>query len=131
MPDVAHLDRDGDDILDEEGKCVKIPGVTEYHDSPIPDTNGDEGTDDLDSCITVAGVLQYNGCPPPAAALDTPDRAMRDSICRKVKEASRNIFFVTGSYPIDSLSYSEIDNIVRVPNENPHLNLIVEGHTDD
>ena len=59
------LDRDDDGILDEDDKCIDVPGVPEYEGCPIPDTDGDGILDPDDKCVDVPGVPEYEGCPIP------------------------------------------------------------------
>ncbi|MBC6401779.1 MAG: OmpA family protein [Ekhidna sp.] len=43
----------------------------------------------------------------------------------------RNIYFETNSYSLDKKSKVEIENAVSLLKENPNINFMIEGHTDD
>ena len=43
----------------------------------------------------------------------------------------KNVLFETGSYDLKSESYFELDNLVRLLNQNPGLKIEIRGHTDD
>ncbi len=42
-----------------------------------------------------------------------------------------NIYFETNSYQLDPKSHIEIENSLRLLNQNPNLEILIEGHTDD
>jgi OOP family OmpA-OmpF porin len=64
-PPAPDLDRDDDGILDDDDKCIDVPGVPEYDGCPIPDTDGDGILDPDDKCVDIPGVPEYEGCPIP------------------------------------------------------------------
>ncbi|MBC6411251.1 MAG: OmpA family protein [Ekhidna sp.] len=43
----------------------------------------------------------------------------------------RNIYFETNAYRLDKKSKVEIENAVSLLKENPNINFMIEGHTDD
>jgi len=43
----------------------------------------------------------------------------------------RNIFYETGQYQLKSLSFAELDKLVKFLSENPDLRVEIGGHTDD
>lgn len=42
-----------------------------------------------------------------------------------------NIFFETGSATLKAESFPELNNLVKLLNENPKINIVIEGHTDN
>ena len=58
-------DTDGDGIIDDNDKCVDVPGVAKYEGCPVPDTDKDGINDDNDKCPIVPGIAKYEGCPIP------------------------------------------------------------------
>ncbi|GAB4092251.1 OmpA family protein [Flaviaesturariibacter terrae] len=113
-------DTDKDGINDEEDKCPTEPGVARYNGCPIPDTDKDGINDEEDKCPTLAGVPENNGCP----------AIKQETIVRMNKNASR-IFFVTGKATLQKTSYTALNDVVKVLNEDPNLKLYIEGHTDN
>lgn len=142
-------DTDGDGIADSEDKCITVPGEITYKGCPVPDSDADGLTDDKDSCISVPGLVKYDGCPVPDSDGDKvndevdqcPDifgipenkgcPVNKDSIAKKIDNAARNIFFITGSYELDTSSFKALDEVIKILRENPVFNLDIEGHTDN
>lgn len=143
------VDTDKDGIVDSLDKCVTIPGIVAYKGCPVPDTDGDGIRDDQDSCIHMPGVWRYSGCPIPdrdgdkvSDELDQcPDAfgmvensgcpVNKDSIAKKIDDAARNIFFITGSYEIDSSSFRALGEVIKLLRDNPIFKLDIKGHTDN
>jgi OOP family OmpA-OmpF porin len=157
-PDVAGIlkyngcpvpDSDKDSINDEEDKCPATPGTAKYNGCPIPDTDGDQISDESDMCPDKAGPVEFNGCPIPDSdgdgLNDKEDKCpqekgssenngcpeIKTEIIEKVNYAARNIFFETKSDKISTQSYSSLNELVTILNNNPYLNLLIEGHTDN
>jgi outer membrane protein OmpA-like peptidoglycan-associated protein len=154
-PDVAGLtlyqgcpDTDQDGVSDNHDKCPSTVGLEKYHGCPIPDTDGDNINDEEDKCPTIAGLLKYNGCPIP----DTDDDGVNDEedscanepgipemhgcppVTQEVKAAvdlaAKNIFFKMGSFELLPISYSSLDDVVKILSENSELLIDIEGHSD-
>jgi outer membrane protein OmpA-like peptidoglycan-associated protein len=154
-PDVAGLikfngcpDRDGDGIPDKDDKCPDVAGLAKYNGCPIPDTDGDGINDEEDKCPTVAGIAKYQGCPIP----DTDGDGVNDEIdkcptifgvasnqgCPEITQeiiktvslAAKNIYFAFGSAKLLPKSYKHLNEVVRILNDKPGLNLKIDGHTD-
>jgi OmpA-OmpF porin, OOP family len=127
-PDVAGLakydgcpipDTDGDGINDEEDKCPTVFGVAKYQGCPIPDTDGDGINDEIDKCPTVFGVAANQGCP-----------EISQEIIKTVSFAAKNIYFEFGSAKLLAKSFNHLDEVVKILNDKPGLNLKIDGHTD-
>lgn len=128
-PDVAGLvkyqgcpvpDTDKDGITDEEDKCPTLAGVARYDGCPVPDTDGDGINDELDKCPTVKGLAERNGC---------PKEEIKKEIVEKVNFAAKRIQFKSAEDELLPASLSILDGIVTILNENPSINLSIEGHT--
>ncbi len=113
-------DSDGDGINDENDKCISQAGVAKYQGCPVPDTDGDGINDDEDKCPSVAGVAEQQGCP----AIKEEDKKVLDY-------AAKNILFETGSAKLKSASLKSLNDVVKILNQNPDVNLSVDGHTDN
>jgi outer membrane protein OmpA-like peptidoglycan-associated protein len=142
-------DSDGDGVNDEEDKCPTVPGMAKYHGCPVPDTDGDGVNDEQDQCPTIPGFARYHGCPIP----DTDGDGLNDEVDKcptvagpkenqgcpeikketiaKVEKAAKNIFFQTGKAVILAKSNAQLNEVVKVLNEDPSLNLDIKGHTDN
>jgi outer membrane protein OmpA-like peptidoglycan-associated protein len=123
-PDVAGLaalqgcpDRDGDGIADNVDACPDKAGPAEFNG--CPDTDGDGIPDNLDRCPTVKGVASMNGCP-----------EVSEKTKKLFEKALTGIQFETGKSVIKKASYSILDQVVQVMNENPSYDLEIHGHTD-
>lgn len=146
---VQPLDSDGDGIVDTADACPLVMGIIRYHGCPPPDRDGDGINDDQDDCPDVKGVLAYRGCPMPDKDQDgiedakdkCPDQggSLDNGGCpvsytpikEKIKTAAKNIFFATGSYRLLEISYPPLNEVVQILKDNPGLQLIIEGHTDN
>lgn len=112
-------DSDLDGITDQEDQCPSLFGVKKYGGCPVPDRDKDGINDEEDSCILVPGVSQNHGCP-----LSITAEAIIDS-------AARLIFFKTGSYELESVSYKALDRIAIVLQQNPKTTVAIQGYTDN
>lgn len=113
-------DTDKDGINDEEDKCPNVPGVARYQGCPVPDTDGDGVNDEEDKCPNLAGSKENQGCP-----------LVTEEVKTKVDYAANNILFVTASYKLSSKSYKGLNEVVKILNDNPAMNLAIDGHTDN
>lgn len=154
-PDVAGLatlqgcpDRDGDGITDAEDKCPDVAGLARYGGCPIPDTDKDGINDEMDKCPTVQGIARYQGCPIPDTDADgvndEEDKCINEKgpasnfgcpviseeIIKRVNLAAKNVFFSTGSSILLKKSYSKLNDVVTILNENPTFKVQIDGHTD-
>ncbi len=68
--------------------------------------------------------------------MKTPDSTYQVDIPLQPIEANanivlKNVFFDTRQTQLKSESITELDNVVRLMNENPNLKIRISGHTDD
>jgi len=142
-------DRDGDGIADAEDKCPDEKGLARYQGCPVPDTDKDGINDEEDKCPMVAGVARYDGCPVPDTDKDGIDDeedkcpnlagvrenqgcpAITEEVKTKVNKAAQNILFITGSAKLQKSSYKGLDEVVKILQENPEMELSIDGHTDN
>lgn len=113
-------DTDNDGINDENDKCITVPGLARYQGCPIPDTDGDGVNDEEDKCITIPGPKENQGCP-----------VIPEEVKKRVDIAAKNILFVTGSAKLQSKSFKGLNEVVKIMQENPGMNLAIDGHTDN
>jgi OmpA-OmpF porin, OOP family len=119
-------DADGDGMVDSIDACPQTPGFVRYHGCPVPDKDGDGINDEQDKCPDVPGLIAYQGCP-----LPDRDKEIPDSLTRRMEMAARNIFFETGKYNLLPTSYTALNEVVKIMATHPHLQLAIEGHTDN
>jgi OOP family OmpA-OmpF porin len=142
-------DTDGDGINDEEDKCPQAAGAAQYSGCPIPDSDLDGINDEEDKCKDQYGLARYQGCPVPDTdkdgVNDESDKcpqvpgtaensgcpAIKEEVVKRVEYAAKNIYFNTGSAKLLSKSFGALNEVVKVLNEDAHLKLSIEGHTDN
>ncbi|OSZ77104.1 hypothetical protein CAP36_11850 [Chitinophagaceae bacterium IBVUCB2] len=142
-------DSDGDGINDELDKCPNQAGLAKYDGCPIPDSDGDGINDELDKCPNQAGVAKYDGCPIPDKDGDginddedkCPDIAGLSSnngcpevpanVSKSLGASAQGISFGATNAKLTTKSYASLDQVVRMMNENPGLQIRIEGHTDN
>lgn len=144
------IDRDGDNVFDEDDKCPDIPGDAAYDGCPAPqDTDGDGVLDDRDQCPDIPGVAEFNGCPPPDQDGDgVTDQADECPVepgkpenkgCPErplVKEEANQLRleqarFETGKSDILPQYATVLDSLAVYLNKHPELRKLgVRGHTD-
>lgn len=113
-------DTDNDGINDEQDKCPTVAGVAKYQGCPIPDTDGDGINDDEDRCPNLAGTRENNGCP-----------EVKIEVVKRMEYAAQRIYFATGSSKLLSKSFTSLNDVVKIMNEDKDLKLSIEGHTDN
>ena len=143
------IDADQDGIVDSVDQCPTVIGVAKYNGCPVPDGDGDGINDEEDQCPDVKGVPAYKGCPAPDKDGDgvedaqdkCPDLAgsLFNNGCPEIKEflkeqlnrAATQIFFATGSYKLLPKSFPALNEVVKLLQNNPGLQMHIEGHTDN
>lgn len=136
-------DTDGDGIPDSLDKCPKVAGIAKFNG--CPDTDGDGVPDAEDECPTVAGTVK--GCPDKDkdGIPDKDDKCPNvpgiaaNKGCPEVKAETKKVFaealqgiqFETGKDIITKKSYTILDKVVTVMNDNPAYLLEINGHTDN
>ncbi len=110
-------DSDGDGMADNVDKCPTVPGAKAS--SGCPDTDGDGIADNADKCPSVKGVSANGGCP-----------QVSSTTLAVFERALTGIQFETASDVIKGSSYSILDQVVSIMQENPSYLLSIEGHTD-
>lgn len=113
-------DSDKDGINDEEDQCPTQPGLARYKGCPIPDSDKDGINDEEDKCPNLAGVIENQGCP-----------AISEEVKKRVNKAAQNILFVTGSAKLQKSSFKGLDEVAKILQENPEMELSIDGHTDN
>lgn len=111
-------DTDGDGIQDSEDKCPSIAGLTNL--GGCPDADADGITDAEDKCPSIAGIAENSGCP-----------EIKAEVVKKAALAAKGIFFQTGSDVIKKESFDDLDNLVKLMNEETSVKAEIQGHTDN
>lgn len=126
-------DTDGDGINDENDKCPNKAGVEKYAGCPVPDADGDGINDENDKCPNQAGTAKYVGCPIP----DTDSDGVNDEQdkCPSTAGIADNLGCpeMVLKYKISEAKLSAddktlLDGVVTFMNNNPSVNIVVEGH---
>lgn len=121
-------DRDGDGIKDEDDQCPDEKGLLRYHGCPIPDSDGDGVNDEIDHCKDVAGEKTNHGCPLKVKK-DKKDRpVVSEEVINSVKETANKIQFKQSETNLSPAAESALDEVVTLLNNNPDMNLKIEGH---
>ena len=139
-------DRDGDGISDFEDQCPDIPGLAEFNG--CADRDGDGISDLVDSCPDEAGLEKFKGCPdrdndgipdkfdncpdkPGTEEMDGCPEEVMQEIEKQLSFNAESIYFESGKSTIRSISYQNLDNILKILNDFPKIRLKIEGHTDN
>ena len=112
-------DTDGDGVPNYKDKCPLVKGSINFQGCPAPDTDGDSVNDDDDKCPLVKGVKSNFGCPP-----------IKPELIVRVNHAADRIFFVRAKAVIEKISFTELDRVVSILQDDSTLRLRVEGYTD-
>ena len=111
-------DSDGDGIKDKVDICPNVKGSKAT--GGCPDSDGDGIADSKDKCPLMPGIKEEGGCP--------RNYTQSVEIMTKAKEG---LFFNTGSAVIKEESYTVLNAVVKVMQENPSYKLNIDGHTDN
>lgn len=125
-------DLDGDGIPNKYDKCPEDPEDRDRFEDgdgcPDPDNDKDGIPDTKDSCPNepenMNGFLDEDGCP------DDPNEKVVISNNKII--ITEPVYFATNKDTILKQSYDILNEVARVLQENPQIQLVrVEGHTDD
>ena len=111
-------DTDGDGILDKNDECPN--GIGTLENRGCPDADDDNVIDKEDNRPKTPGPIENQGCP----IITKEQTAVLDT-------AFTNLEFVFGKAEITFSSYSHLDRLGKMLNENTTMRLKVEGHTDN
>lgn len=117
------LDTDKDGVYNYLDKCPDTPkaafGFVDTAGCPI-DSDGDGVYDYNDNCPKVAGVASNFGCP-----------EIKKEVRMLFQKALQGIQFETGKATIKPVSFTILNQVANVLNENPSYLIEVQGHTDN
>ncbi|MBK8845031.1 MAG: OmpA family protein [Bacteroidetes bacterium] len=111
-------DSDGDGITDKEDACPELPGDALLKGCPDGDKDGVSDKDD--KCPDEAGIAANKGCP-----------EIKEEVKELFKKALQGIQFETGKDVIRKVSFTILDNVVKVMQDNPAYLIDINGYTDD
>ena len=119
-------DNDLDGIPDVSDECPNEPGERIRNGCPTMDRDNDGIADVNDQCPddpeTMNSYRDDDGCPDEAPSLV--------KVTRTMVEIKETIQFETGSATLLPASFNVLDQVVQVLNDDPQMQLRVEGHTD-
>lgn len=110
-------DSDGDGLADKDDSCPNKKGTKE--NKGCPDSDNDGVADNVDACPNVAGVVKNKGCP----EVKAEEKAV-------FQKALSGVKFQSGKDKLTSSSFSILNNVVEIMNNNPAYNLKIDGYTD-
>jgi OOP family OmpA-OmpF porin len=122
-------DNDADGIIDAKDKCPNQPedvdGFQDDDGCPDPDNDGDQIADFEDHCPNTPGVRGGDrpGCPKKNALVVVTEKEIR--ITQQIQFEFNKAVIRPG------ISYKILDEVVGVLNDNPTIDLEVQGHTDN
>ncbi len=119
--------------------CPDVRGSDENYGCPNPDSDYDTVCDpwviekgmadrfvdkcqNLDKCPFDKGVVEENGCPPPRRFITVTEDAI---------ELNEQFQFKTGKATLLPGSNELLDEIAKVLQDNPTIEISIEGHTDN
>ncbi len=119
------LDNDADGILDTADKCIDKPEDPDGYqdDDGCPEEDNDEDTvvDLEDECPNEKGVVEEKGCPKRYEGVEITETHIR---------ISQKIHFAYNKAKIKRDSYGILSTVAQVLQDNPEIELSIEGHTD-
>jgi outer membrane protein OmpA-like peptidoglycan-associated protein len=115
-------DRDGDGVPDKDDKCPDVPGPVENAGCPWPDRDHDGVLDKDDQCPDEPGPADNHGCP----------RKQTLIVVRKDRiELRQQVHFRPNRSVILADSFELLRQVAQALKDAPHVNVRVEGHTDN
>lgn len=91
------------------------------------DSDGDGIPDKDDKCPSVPGSAAYQGCPPPRAIR----KRINDDILKALERDAKLIFFQTDSATLLPASFTALDEVILILQQDTALKLAINGHTDN
>lgn len=138
-------DNDGDGVADINDACPSVAGSKEL--GGCPDADGDGLADIKDDCPADPGPKELNGCPDRDGDgfLDKDDACPDEAggqkskdgcpvvvVTRKAIKINDRVLFETDGDRILGASFTLLDQVAAVMNDNPRITKIeIQGHTDD
>jgi len=120
-------DSDGDGVPDSKDNCPNTPRGTPVDEYGCPrkdqndkDSDGDGVPDAVDRCPFSAGPASNKGCP-----------EIKEAVKKKLEFATKGIYFETNKAIIKPISYSKLNQIVKIVNDYPDYDVRLSGHTDN
>ncbi|MGH7271210.1 MAG: OmpA family protein, partial [Polyangiaceae bacterium] len=123
------IDNDGDGIPDSKDQCPNAPedfdGFKDDDGCPDPDNDGDGVPDVDDFCPNTPGIAAGDkpGCPKKSNFIVITAKEIR--ITQQIQFEFNKAVIKPG------VSYKILDEVVDVLDENPKIDLEVQGHTDN
>ena len=111
------IDTDKDGVYDNEDRCPNQSGSKKFGGCPAPDTDNDGVNDDEDKCPSAKGTRANNGCP-----------AVKRELIRNAENVAKRVQFNYRSATLTSKSRAVLDEIVKILQANPELNVFIEGY---
>ena len=123
------FDNDGDGIPDLNDACPNEPedydGFQDQDGCPDPDNDDDQIADLIDQCPndpeTYNGYQDEDGC---------PDKEPLAQIDGDVIKLNQKVFFKYDKSDILPQSYPLLNEVAQILNDNPSIQIRIEGHTD-
>jgi OmpA-OmpF porin, OOP family len=122
-------DNDADGIVDAKDTCPNAPedldGFQDDDGCPDPDNDGDQIADLDDYCPNTPGVRGGDkpGCPKKESLIVVTEKEIR--ITQQIQFEFNKAVIRPG------ISYKVLDEVASVLNDNPKIDLEVQGHTDN
>ena len=114
-------DSDGDGVLDKDDKCPTTAGPAANGGCPWPDTDGDGVLDKDDNCVNEVGPASNMGC---------PEEVITKEAAQVINFTAKSILFNSGKATFKPGVTDQLDAIVKIMNDFPKANFVIEGHTD-
>ena len=112
-------DRDKDGVPDKIDRCKDEYGDKDNGGCPWVDTDGDGLTDNLDDCPEIPGDKANNGCP-----------EQTFEIQEAIDVQAKVILFNSNKTKINDVSAGALDEVVKILNEYPNIEVNIAGHAD-
>lgn len=137
------IDTDNDGVADYLDKCPNTPNIAKVNNEGCPiDTDNDGIADYIDKCAnTPRGTkVDKDGCPiieKPKVVEETPvvvpiEKPVAPQVVKPevvtVKFEFNNVMFDKNSFTIRADNLTNLNNLVKLLNENKNINVILSGH---